>query len=88
MTPGVQTAANGEQVCRRKREKDEEERRGEEESRKAAHGWKLLPVRLKSKMAHGGSVCDRVTIHSVHAEFPTDRVCASSCRDSDLEECC
>ncbi|TNN78681.1 hypothetical protein EYF80_011085 [Liparis tanakae] len=37
LTPGVQTAANGEQVCRRKREKDEEERRGEEKRSQGKH---------------------------------------------------
>lgn len=65
LTPGVQTAANGEQVWRRergerRREKDEE--RGEEEKKR----WMLPPPRSKLKtvrVRRALLACDSVAVH-------------------------
>lgn len=65
MTPGVQTAANGEQVWRRergerRREKDEE--RGEEEKKR----WMLPPPRSKLKtvrVRRALLACDSAAVH-------------------------
>ena len=60
LTPGVQTAANGEQVWRREGEEKERQRRGEERRGEENKRCMPLPARLKSQFC--STQCFRLTV--------------------------